>query len=265
MALNRRSHTYLKAEILMPRYSDSKKISRMVRRKPPILLPKPELLAKAGAFGSNWGLLNWWSPNAAKKSELNSPTQIVLQAFRFAAFKHRQQTLSDGVTPYFAHVVRVNWILRDLFRIKDTPTVVAAILHDVVEDTDTDIEEVEDLFGKTIARYVDLLTKNQALPKRQRDREYDEKLVNAPETVQIAKLADLYDNLSRRIGTSRLLSTVKNARRLSAMFKPLLTSKRGLTALDHVEQLISEIEQAGLRSKPEARTTAAQPKRSRTK
>ncbi len=197
----------------MPRYSGSKKISRMVRRKPPILLPKPELLANAGAFGSNWGLLRWWSPNAAKKSELNSPTQIVLHAFRFAAFKHRQQTLADGVTPYFAHVVRVNWIL---------------------------------------------------LPKRQRDREYDEKLVNAPETVQIAKLADLYDNLSRRIGTSRLPSTIKNARRLAAMFKPLLTSKRGLTALNHVEQLILEIEQAGLPSKPKDRTPAAQLKRRRT-
>jgi len=249
----------------MPRYSGSKKISRTVRRKPPILLPKPELLAKADAFGSNRGLLHWWSPNAAQKSELNSPTQIVLHAFRFAAFKHRQQTLADGITPYFAHVVRVNWVLRDLFHIKDTPTIVAAILHDVVEDTDTDIEDIEDLFGKTVAQYVDLLTKNQALPKRQRDREYDEKLVSAPETVQIAKLADIYDNLSRRIGTSRLPSTIKNARRIAAMFKPLLPSKRGLTALNHVELLISEIEQAGLPSKPKDRTPAAPLKRPRTR
>ena len=249
----------------MPRYSGSKKISRTVRRKPPILLPKPELLAKADAFGSNRGLLHWWSPNAAQKSELNSPTQIVLHAFRFAAFKHRQQTLADGITPYFAHVVRVNWVLRDLFHIKDTPTIIAAILHDVVEDTDTDIEEIEELFGKTIAQYVDLLTKNQALPKRQRDHEYDEKLVSAPETVQIAKLADIYDNLSRRIGTSRLPSTVKNARRLAEMFKPLLTSKRGLTALNHVEQLIWEIEQAELHSTPKDRPTTAKPERPRTR
>src|SRR5260370_4556145 len=193
----------------MPRYSGSKKISKMVRRKPPVLLAKPELLANAGAFGSNRGLLHWWSPNAAKKSELNSPTQIVLHAFRFAAFKQRQQTLADGITPYFAHVVRVNWVLRDLFQIKDTPTIVAAILHDVVEDTDTDIEEIEDLFGKAVAQYVDLLTKNQALPKRQRDREYDEKLVSAPETVHNVELAHLYDKLTRHIGTSRPPSTLK--------------------------------------------------------
>jgi 5'-deoxynucleotidase YfbR-like HD superfamily hydrolase len=234
----------------MPRYSGSKKISRMVRRKPPILLPQPQLLANAGALASNWGLLHRLAPKRTKRSELDSPTQIVLHAFRYAAFKHRNQTLSDGVTPYFAHVVRVNWILRDLFRIKDTPTIVAAILHDVVEDTDTDIEEIEDLFGQTIARYVDLLTKNQALPKREREREYDDKLENAPETVKIAKLADLYDNLSRRIGTSRLPSTIKNARRLAEKFKHLLTSQRGRIALDHVQRLILEIEQTEFGSKP---------------
>jgi len=158
--------------------------------------------------------------------------------------------LSDGVTPYFAHVVRVSWILRDLFKIEDTATIVAGILHDVVEDTDTSLQEIEDQFGKTIAQYVDLLTKNQALPKRQREREYDEKLLNAPENVQIAKLADLYDNLSRRIGTQRLPATVKNARRMADKFEQVLRSKRGHAALSRVQQLISEIEDTELGRRP---------------
>jgi (p)ppGpp synthase/HD superfamily hydrolase len=252
MALNRRSYTYLKTKLLMPRYSGTKKISRIVRRKPPILLPQPELLHRL-------------APKRTKQPELDSPTQIVLHAFRYAALKHRNQTLSDGVTPYFAHVVRVNWILRDLFQIKDTPTIVAAILHDVVEDTGTDIEEIEDLFGEMIARYVDLLTKNQALPKREREREYDNKLENAPETVKIAKLADLYDNLSRRIGTSRLPSTIKNARRLAEKFKHLLTSQRGRIALEHVQRLILEIEQTKFGSKPRSRSVTPRSKRTRSK
>jgi 5'-deoxynucleotidase YfbR-like HD superfamily hydrolase len=250
----------------MPRYPGSKKITRTVRRKPPILLPQPELLANAGALGSNWDLLHRWAPKRTNQSELDSPTQIVLHAFRYAAFKHRNQTFSDGVTPYFAHVVRVNWILRDLFHISDTPTIVAAILHDVVEDTDTDLEEIEDIFGQTIAQYVNLLTKNQALPKREREREYDDKLENAPETVKIAKLADLYDNLSRRIGTSRLPSTIKNARRLAEKFKPLLTNKRGRIALDHVQRLILEIEETKFGSKPGKTLPPKAPaKRARTK
>ena len=164
-------------------------------------------------------------------------------AYRYAAFKHRHQVLQDGETPFFTHLVRVSWILRDLFEIKDSDTIIAAILHDVVEDTDTEIDEIEELFGKTIAQYVDCLTKNEALPKRQREREYDEKLLNAPETVQIAKLADLYDNLSRRIGTPRLPSTLENARRLVTIFGGTLTTQPGRDALGHVRKLISEIEE----------------------
>lgn len=230
----------------MPRRSNSKKSTRTLRREPAIVAPQPEMLRNAGAFTSKLGLLNWLAPKGPLRSELNSPTQIVLQAFRYAALKHRQQTLADGVTPYFVHVVRVCWILRDVFKIRDTATIVASILHDVVEDTGTGIEEIEELFGKTIAQYVDQLTKDPALPKRQREREYDEKLLNAPETVQIAKLADLYDNLSRRIGTTRLPSTIKNARRLAAKFELLLTSRRGRAALGRLQQLISDIESTEL-------------------
>src|ERR1700741_776758 len=232
----------------MPRRSNSKKSSRTDRREPSIVGPQPEVLANAG--GSNRGLLSWLAPKGAFKSELNSPTQIVLQAFRYSALKHRQQTLADGVTPYFVHVVRVCWILRDVFQIKDTATIVASILHDVVEDTATGIEEIEELFGKTIAQYVELLTKDPALPKRQREREYDEKLLNSPETVQIAKLADLYDNLSWRIGTTRLPSTIKNAGRRAPKFEPLLTSRRGQAALGRLQQLISEIESTNLGRQP---------------
>ena len=230
----------------MPRRSNSKKSSGTPRRERPIPVPQSKLLPNADGFTSNLGLLNWLAPKGSLKSELNSPTQVVLQAFRYAALKHGQQTLADGVTPYFVHVVRVCWVLRDVFQIKDTATIVASILHDVVEDTGTGIEEIEELFGKRIAQYVDLLTKDPALPKRQREREYDEKLLNAPEAVQIAKLADLYDNLSRRIGTTRLPSTIKNARRLAARFEPLLTSRRGRTALGRLQQLISEIESSEL-------------------
>ena len=234
----------------MPLRSNPKKSSKIIRREPAIALPQPELTVNAGGIVSHFGSLNWLAPRGLRNSELNSQTQIVLQAFRYAALKHRQQTLADGVTPYFVHVVRVCWILRDVFQIKDTATIVASVLHDVVEDTNTGVEEIDELFGKTIAKYVDLLTKDPTLPKRQRDRDYDEKLLNAPETVQIAKLADLYDNLSRRIGTTRLPSTIKNARRLAAKLEPLLTSGRGRAAVGRVQQLISEIESSELGPEP---------------
>jgi guanosine-3',5'-bis(diphosphate) 3'-pyrophosphohydrolase len=179
------------------------------------------------------------------RSELESGTQVVLRAFRYAAIKHRYQTLSDGQTPYFSHIVRVTFILRDLFDIDDQEIIIATILHDVVEDTETSLEEIDQRFGRTIAYYVEALTKNEALPKKRREREYDERLFNAPEIVQIAKLADIYDNLSTRVGTPKLPNTLENARRITAGFEKTIRTRRGKNALRHVRQLITEVEKIG--------------------
>ena len=179
------------------------------------------------------------------RSELESGTQVVLRAFRYAAIKHRYQTLSDGQTPYFSHIVRVTFILRDLFDIDDQEIIIATILHDVVEDTETSLDEIDQRFGRTIAYYVEALTKNEALPKKRREREYDERLFNAPEIVQIAKLADIYDNLSTRVGTPKLPNTLENARRITAGFEKTIRTRRGKNALRHVRQLIAEVEKIG--------------------
>jgi GTP diphosphokinase / guanosine-3',5'-bis(diphosphate) 3'-diphosphatase len=175
-------------------------------------------------------------------SELGSPLQTTLRAFRYAAFKHRDQKMGDGVTPYFSHVVRVTWILRDLFGVHDQDVIIATILHDVVEDTSTTEAEIAAEFGPTAARYVGLLTKDESLPKKRREREYDEKLKNAPEIVKVAKLADIYDNLSARIGTAKLASTLANARRITDSFAQTMAGARGLQALAHVQRLIAEVE-----------------------
>ena len=180
--------------------------------------------------------------------------QRVLRAFRYAATKHRYQTLSDGQTPYFSHVVRVTFIVRDLFDIDDQDIIIATILHDVVEDTGTSLDEIDQLFGRTIAYYVESLTKNEALPRMRREQEYDERLFNAPEIVQIAKLADMYDNLSARIGTPKLQNTLENARRITAGFEKTIRTRRGKNALRHVRALIAEIED---RPPPDADATGA--------
>ena len=176
------------------------------------------------------------------RSELESDTQLVLRAFRYAAIKHRYQTLADGQTPYFSHIARVTYILRDLFDINDQQIMVAAILHDVVEDTGTSLDEISQLFGRTIAYYIEVLTKDEALPKGRREREYDERLFNAPEIVQIAKLADIYDNLSARTGTAKLQSTLQNAQRIAMGFEKTIGTRRGKNALRHVRLLMAEIE-----------------------
>src|SRR3546814_18974015 len=59
--------------------------------------------------------------------------------------------------PYFSHPIEVAGILTDLKL--DDSTIITALLHDVVEDTGTTLDDVEGVFGKEIARLVDGVTK----------------------------------------------------------------------------------------------------------
>ena len=175
----------------------------------------------------------------------NTPSHavhLVLKAAAFAARKHRSQTRADGVTPYFSHVTRVSFVLRDLYGIDDPAAITAAFLHDTLEDTDTDYDELADNFGKVIADYVVALTKNAMLPKGERETEYFARLSAAPEVVQIIKLADCYDNVTDRAGGPKMPKTVETARKLLTQFEPNLRTQEGKNACHFLRTLLSEIE-----------------------
>ena len=80
----------------------------------------------------------------------------VWAAYRYAAFAHQGQTRRSG-EPYISHPVAVACILAKLHL--DLPTLLAALLHDVVEDTGVPISEIGDKFGKQVADLVEGLTK----------------------------------------------------------------------------------------------------------
>ena len=80
----------------------------------------------------------------------------VWAAYRYAAFAHQGQTRKTG-EPYITHPVAVACILAKLHL--DLPTLLAALLHDVVEDTGVPIAEISDQFGKQVADLVEGLTK----------------------------------------------------------------------------------------------------------
>ena len=71
-----------------------------------------------------------------------------------------QQTRASG-DPYFSHPLEVAAILTDLKL--DDATIVAAVLHDTIEDTETTREEIDRLFGAQIGKLVDGLTKIEKL------------------------------------------------------------------------------------------------------
>ena len=121
--------------------------------------------------------------------------RLLLEAASLAARAHHGQMRKDKETPYVSHVFRVCLIVRDLFGFDDPRMLVTALLHDTIEDTTTDFDDVEKHHGQEIARWVAFLTKNKALPEAEREADYIERLLQAPWQVQACKLADVLDNL----------------------------------------------------------------------
>lgn len=91
------------------------------------------------------------------KSYLNEEhVVLVRKAYEFAAEAHKNQFRKSG-EPYIVHPIQVVGILADLKM--DPSTLAAGFLHDVVEDTDVTLEEIEKEFGLEIAMLVDGVTK----------------------------------------------------------------------------------------------------------
>jgi (p)ppGpp synthase/HD superfamily hydrolase len=128
----------------------------------------------------------------------DSPTKTVrplLEAVAFAARAHQGKLRKDGATPYASHVFRVCLVLRHVFGIDDRQALTAAALHDTLEDTDTDFDDLKEEFGEEVACWVAALSKDKRLPEEQREQAYAEALVQAPWQVKACKLADVYDNV----------------------------------------------------------------------
>jgi guanosine-3',5'-bis(diphosphate) 3'-pyrophosphohydrolase len=125
-----------------------------------------------------------------------APVDGLLDAIAFSARAHRHQIRKDGQTPYASHPFRVCFIVRHLFEIDDPRVLAAAVLHDTIEDTTTDCDDIIERFGDEIAGWVAALTKDKRLPDEEREHHYEENLAKSPWQVKVCKLADIYDNLT---------------------------------------------------------------------
>ena len=84
----------------------------------------------------------------------------IRQAYDFILKKHEGQKRKSG-EPYYHHLIEVAYIIASLHA--GPNTIIAAFLHDVVEDTDTTIEDIQKMWGEEVATLVDALTKIQRL------------------------------------------------------------------------------------------------------
>lgn len=114
----------------------------------------------------------------------------------FAAIKHRDQRRKDKQhSPYINHPIGVANILASEANITDLNVLMAALLHDTVEDTETSFEEIEINFGPEIRSIVEEVTDDKNLPKEERKRLQIEHAKSASSKAKLVKLADKLYNL----------------------------------------------------------------------
>lgn len=135
---------------------------------------------------------------------------LIRRAFLWGHWAHRNDIRKNG-EPYFYHPIEVATIVARDMRMDDV-SVVAALLHDVVEDTDVNLEVISDAFGDEIAKLVDGLTKI--------DRQFENREIGRAENARKLLLSMVSDmrvimvKFADRLHNMRTLDAMSEAKRL---------------------------------------------------
>lgn len=163
------------------------------------------------------------------------------RAVSFAARVHQGQVRKDRVTPYAAHPFRVAMTVRHVFGVDDPVALCTALLHDAIEDTATDYDDIYQAFGSDVADAVAHLTKDMRLPNSSREPAYDQQLTQASWQTRLVKLADVYDNICDTQNTIKPEKALAKARRalVCAGDDPRLAD-----AVQRVTELVQQVAEA---------------------
>ena len=127
-------------------------------------------------------------------SDERPDTALLLSAIEFASRKHStQRRKGKDASPYINHPIAVTHLLADTGGITDLVTLMAAVLHDTIEDTETTASELEQHFGPTVRTVVEEVTDNKALDKAVRKQRQIE---HAPHLSRRAKAIKLGDKIA---------------------------------------------------------------------
>jgi guanosine-3',5'-bis(diphosphate) 3'-pyrophosphohydrolase len=126
----------------------------------------------------------------------SSDLALLLHALSFAAYKHRDQRRKDReASPYINHPIAVASIIANIGGVDDLVTLLSAILHDTIEDTETTGAELEREFGPEVRKVVEEVTDDKALPKAERKRLQIEHAPHISSRARLVKLGDKICNI----------------------------------------------------------------------
>lgn len=124
---------------------------------------------------------------------MQSRHALLLKAIAFAAEKHRHQRRKDPeASPYINHPIDLANLLVQEAGVRDTTVLIAAILHDTLEDTETTPDELGRIFGGEIRNIVLEVTDNKKLKKRKRK---ELQIKHGPHLTRKARLVKLADKI----------------------------------------------------------------------
>jgi guanosine-3',5'-bis(diphosphate) 3'-pyrophosphohydrolase len=127
---------------------------------------------------------------------MSAPVEQVLAAALFAAEKHASQRRKGAAgIPYINHLLEVAHMVSENSDPADTNLILAALLHDVVEDTPTTLAELEQRFGRDVAALVAEVTDDKSLPRETRKALQVQNAPYQSVRAQMIKLADKVSNL----------------------------------------------------------------------
>lgn len=164
---------------------------------------------------------------------------LIDRAYVYAVRVHGSQTRASG-DPYFAHPIEVAGILTD-YRL-DTATIVTALLHDVIEDTDVTRADIDRLFGEEIGELVEGVTKLSRLEATADHKRQAENLrkfilaVSKDVRVLLVKLADRLHNM-------RTLNFIKSAAKRERIARETLDIYAPLARSIGCHRICSELEE----------------------
>jgi len=160
----------------------------------------------------------------------------LLAAIVFAAHKHRDQRRKDeSASPYINHPIALANFLANEGGIDDERVLIAAILHDTIEDTETTEQELVREFGQEIASIVLEVTDDKSLPKSERKRLQIEHAASLSRRAKLVKLVDKVCNLRDIAETPPADWTLERRQEYFDWAKAVVDGLRGANpSLEHI-------------------------------
>lgn len=160
---------------------------------------------------------------------MNQLSTILFQALSFAAQRHAGQRRKDSAaSPYINHIIDVTKALLEIGGVDDSATLLAAILHDTIEDTTTTGEELEARWGAEVRSIVEECTDDKRLPKAERKHL---QVLNAPHKspkARLVKIADKLCNITDVLDSSRTEWSLQRRREYLEWAEAVVAGLRGI-------------------------------------